>query len=97
LREFELLYGVMKMARRARQSGTDNVLVDLALPDAQKLTAKAVLAKRINDVIERRRLTQSMAGRLLGLPQPMISALRNYKLRGFSRERLMQAVISLHL
>jgi predicted XRE-type DNA-binding protein len=73
------------------------VLVDLAFPEAEELAAKAILAKKINDVIGSRRLTQSAVGKLLGLPQPVISALRNYKLRGISRERLMQALASLHL
>jgi predicted XRE-type DNA-binding protein len=86
---------VIKMVRRARQPGTDNVLADLAFPDAEELTAKAILAKKINDIIERRSLTQTTAAKLLGLPQPKISALRNYKLRGISLERLMQALVAL--
>jgi len=85
----------MKMARRARHSGTNNVLADLAFPEAEELTAKAILAKKINDIIESRKLTQFAAAELLGLPQPKISGLRNYKLRGISLERLMQALVSL--
>lgn len=83
------------MARTSRPHGTDNVLIDLGLPDAEELTAKVVLAKKINDILERRQLTQSAAAKLLGIPQPKISAIRNYKVRGISLERLMQALTAL--
>lgn len=35
------------------------------------------------------------AGRLLGMSQPKVSALRNYKLRGISLERLLEALADL--
>jgi predicted XRE-type DNA-binding protein len=75
--------------------GTQNVLMDLGLADAEELTAKVILAKRINDILERRALTRSVAAALLGIPQPKISAIRHYKIRGISLERLMQALIAL--
>jgi predicted XRE-type DNA-binding protein len=75
--------------------GTRNVLVDLGFPDAEELTAKAILAKKINDILHDRGLTQTGAARLLGMPQPKVSALRNYQLRGISLERLMQALTAL--
>lgn len=83
------------MARAARHRGTDNVLVDLRFLDAEELTAKVILAKKINDILESQGLTQSAAADLLGIPQPKISALRNYKIRGISLERLMQALTAL--
>ena len=67
----------------------------LFYPDAEELTAKTILAKKLNDVIDNRQLTQSDAAELLGMPQPKVSAIRNYKLRGISLERLMQALVSL--
>lgn len=75
--------------------GTGNVLVDLGLPDAEELTAKVLLAKKINDIIDSRALTQAAAAKLLGIPQPKISAIRNYKIRGISLERLMHALTAL--
>ena len=80
---------------KARNRGTGNVLADLGFPDAEELAAKAILAKKINDIVERRKLTQRKAANLLGMPQPKVSAVRNYKLRGISLERLMQALIAL--
>jgi predicted XRE-type DNA-binding protein len=75
--------------------GTDNVLADLGFPDAEELTAKTILAKKLNDVIDGRHLTQSDAAELTGMPQPKVSAIRNYKLRGISLERLMRALTAL--
>ena len=57
--------------------------------------AKAILAKRINDSLESRALTRSTAAALLGIPQPKISVIRHYKVRGISLERLMQALTAL--
>ncbi len=51
--------------------------------------AKLRLAYALNQVLEEQQLTQSAAAQLLGLAQPKVSALRHYKLAGFSVERLM--------
>lgn len=83
------------MTGKAKSYGADNVLADLGFPDAEELSAKAILAKKINDIIESRRLTQFDAADLLNMPQPKVSAIRNYKLRGISLERLMQALTAL--
>ena len=40
-------------------------------------------------MLEQQELTQTAAAQLLGLTQPKVSALRHYKLAGFSVERLM--------
>ena len=83
------------MTPRTMDYGTDNVLADLGFLDAEELTAKTILAKKINDIVESRGLTQLDAAELLGMPQPKVSAIRNYKLRGISLERLMRALTAL--
>lgn len=83
------------MVRKTKDRVTDNVLADLGFSDAEELTAKTMLAKKVNDIVLSRRLTQFEAAKLLGMPQPKISAIRNYKLRGISLERLMQALTAL--
>lgn len=82
-------------ARKARDPGTDNVLADLGFPDAEELAAKAILAKKINEILESRRIDQSEAARLLGISQPRLAALRSYKLRGISLQRLLQSLTAL--
>jgi predicted XRE-type DNA-binding protein len=81
------------VVRKSR--GTENVLADLGFPDAEELSAKTILAKKINDILLRRGLTQAEAAAVCGMPQPKISAIRNYKLRGISLERLMQVLTAL--
>ena len=83
------------MTRKVKDRGTNNVLADLGFPDAEELTAKTILAKKINDILDDRGLTQLKAAKLLGMPQPKVSAVRTYKLRGISLERLMQALTAL--
>jgi len=46
----------------------------------------------LNALLDAQRLIQAKASKILGMPQPKISAIRNYKLRGVSLERLMQAL-----
>jgi len=69
--------------------GTGNVFADLGYADAEERQTKLRLAYAINGVIQRRRLTQAAAADKLGINQPKVSALANYKLGGFSVERLM--------
>lgn len=66
-----------------------NVFADLGLRDANEKQTRVRLAVAINQIIEVRRLSQSAAARLLDINQPKISALVNYRLEGFSVERLM--------
>jgi len=71
-----------------RSSG--NVFADLALPDAEEKRTKVRLAVTINGIMKRQRLSQWAAATLLQVNQPKISALANYRLDGFSVERLMR-------
>ena len=88
------------MAKRRVESatitrGSTNVFEDLGYPDAAERQAKLRLAYALNQVVERRGLTQTATATLLGLSQPKVSALRNYKLAGFSVERLMNLLTAL--
>ena len=69
--------------------GTGNVFADLELPDASDRMTRTKLAMAVNEIIKARRLKQGDAGRLLGIPQPKVSALVNYRLDGFSLEKLI--------
>jgi predicted XRE-type DNA-binding protein len=76
--------------RRERVTrGTRNVFADLGFPDAAERQAKLRLAHTLNQVLDGRKLSQADAAKVLGVTQPKVSALRHYKLAGFSLERLM--------
>ena len=69
--------------------GTGNVFADLGFADAEERQTKLGLAHAINSIIGQRHLKQAAAAEVLGVNQPKVSALMNYKLDGFSVERLM--------
>jgi predicted XRE-type DNA-binding protein len=75
--------------------GSTNVFADLGFPDAAEHQAKLKLAMAINEIIAKRKLTQTQAANLLEINQPKISALANYKIEGFSVERLMNFLTAL--
>jgi predicted XRE-type DNA-binding protein len=72
-----------------------NVFADLGLADAEELGTKVRLAASLNAILERRKLTQAEAAQVLGVNQPKVSALKGYKLEGFSVERLMRFATAL--
>jgi predicted XRE-type DNA-binding protein len=76
-----------------RSSG--NVFADMGLPDAAELDTKARLGAALNVIVKRKRLTQAEVATALSINQPKVSALLNYKLEGFSVERLMHFLVAL--
>lgn len=76
--------------------GTGNVFADLGYADAEERQTKTRLALEINTLIKARKLRQADAGEILGVPQPKVSALANYRLDGFSVERLMGFLTALN-
>ncbi len=75
--------------------GAGSVFADLGYADADERRTKLHLAYEINGVIARRRMTQAAAGVVLSVNQPKVSALANYKLEGFSIERLLAFLTAL--
>lgn len=76
-----------------RSSG--NVFADLKLSNAEEKQTKVRLAAAINHILEAQQLSQVQAARRLNINQPKISALTNYRLDGFSVERLMNFLTAL--
>jgi len=70
--------------------GSGNVFTDLRLTDAGEKQTKVRLAVAINHILHRQAISQVSAARRLKVNQPKISALANYRLEGFSVERLMR-------
>jgi predicted XRE-type DNA-binding protein len=65
------------------------VFTDLGLPGAGEKQTRVRLAVTINQILQKRRLSQVAAAELLDINQLKISALANYRLEGFSVERLL--------
>ena len=68
--------------------GSGNVFQDLGFDNPEEELAKAKLSSTIYDIIKDRKLTEKKAGRILGISQSEVSALKDGLLIGFSIERL---------
>jgi predicted XRE-type DNA-binding protein len=82
-----------KPARVEKSSG--NVFADLGLPHPEQELLKAKLTLQIYRLIRRRGLTQTEAGKILGIKQPHVSALMRNRSGAFSVERLMEFLTAL--
>ena len=69
--------------------GSGNVFRDLGRPDAEERQLKVQMAMRVNALIADARMTQAQTASCLGIPQPHVSDLINYKLNRFSVDRLI--------
>lgn len=74
------------------ETGSGNVFVDLGLADPNERQLRVQLALRLNDLLQAEGLTQAAAAKRLGLAQPHVSELKNYKLGRFSSERLLHCI-----
>ena len=84
-----------KKNKPAVMAGSGNVFADLGLRKPEERQTKVRLAVEINRIIAAGRISQAAASELLEINQPKISALANYKLNGFSVERLMNFLTAL--
>ena len=71
------------------------MFADLGFANGAERQAKLRLAFALNQIVETRNLSQADAAKVLGVTQPKVSALRHYKLSGFSVERLMNLLTAL--
>jgi predicted XRE-type DNA-binding protein len=85
--------GTMKSIAITR--GTTNVFADLGFPDTAERQTKTRLAFAINELLKSRRLKQREAAELLGIPQPKVSTIKNYRLDNISVERLLEFLTAL--
>jgi predicted XRE-type DNA-binding protein len=82
-----------KRIRMEKSSG--NVFADLGLPHPEQELLKAKLTLQIYRLIKRRGITQTEAGKVLGIKQPHVSALMRNRAGAFSVERLMDFLTAL--
>lgn len=69
--------------------GSGNVYKDLGFSDSEERLAKAKIAMRIESIIEKKKLTQVQAAKVLEITKLEISALMNGQLNEFSMENLI--------
>lgn len=71
------------------QDASDNIFADLDRPDAQEHYLKAQLVFQIEQIMKRRKLTQTAASKLMGIKQPDVSNMLRGRFRGYSIERIL--------
>lgn len=69
---------------------TVSVFEQAGLADAPERDRKTHLAMILNEELDQLGITQVQASLVLGIPQPRVSMLRNYRLDHFSVDRLLQ-------
>jgi predicted XRE-type DNA-binding protein len=74
----------MKLVR-----GSGNVFRDFGRPNADLEQARAILAAKIIDVLDGRKLTARAAGKLTGVAHTDLSRIRNAKLERFTLDRMI--------
>ena len=77
------------MSRVKVEKGSDNIFADLGLPDAETHFLKAQIVSEIYRLTNERKLTQTEAGKLMGISQPEVSRMFKGNFREYSIERLM--------
>ncbi len=77
------------------EESSGNVFRDLGFPDPERELLKARLTLQIYRLIKRRGLTQTEAGKILGIKQPHVSGLMRGQSGAFSAERLMDFLTAL--
>lgn len=80
---------------RAVTVGSANVFADLGIPNPEQELLKAELTLQIHRLIEQRNLTQTQAGKILGISQPQVSALARNRSGNFSLGRLLDFLTAL--
>lgn len=76
--------------------GSTNVFADLGYADSAERQIKTRLALAVNELLKTSKMKQREIATVLAIPQPKVSALKNYRLDQFSVERLMEFLTALN-
>jgi predicted XRE-type DNA-binding protein len=92
MRGFEM---AKKTTTIAHEESSGNIFTDLGLPHPEQELLKARLTLQIYRTIKARRVTQTQAGKIIGIRQPQVSLLMRNRSGNFSVERLMDFLTAL--
>ena len=77
------------------EASSGNVFEDLGLPDAKERYTKTLLSIMIAQIIEKRKLSQAEAARILSTTQAKISTVCTGRLKDVSLEKLLEFLTKL--
>src|SRR6266550_3925035 len=84
---------IMKRSKAERtpiEHGSGNVFADIGVANPEDALGKSRLAQRVCALIDQASLTQTEAGKLLGVDQARVSNLYRGRLKDFSMTRLFE-------
>lgn len=81
------------MSKIEKSSG--NVYADLGVPGAEEMLVKAQLSMKIAEIIRLRKMTQTQAAEVLGMPQPKLSNMLRGQFRGISEAKMLECLTRL--
>jgi predicted XRE-type DNA-binding protein len=73
-------------------TSSDNVFIDLGVPDAEKLKIKTGLVIEIRAAMHRLKLTQQEAAKRMGVTQPKVSDMMHGNFANLSERKLMDCL-----
>ena len=75
--------------------GSGNVYADLQIKNPEEMLRKAQLVASLQDIIEKRGLSQRDAAKCMGISQPKLSLLLRGKFQGVSETKIMDCLAKL--
>jgi len=78
-------------------SSTGNIYEDLGYVNATEMHIKATLSAKISEVIKSRRLTQTQAAIIFGMPRIMVSGILRGQFRDVSTTKMLNCLCRLAL
>jgi predicted XRE-type DNA-binding protein len=80
---------------RKIEKGSGNVYADLGMADSDEMFVKAQLSAKIAEIIKLRKMTQTQAAEVLGMPQPKLSNMLRGQFRGISEAKMLECLTRL--
>ncbi|MEI2804375.1 MAG: helix-turn-helix transcriptional regulator [Albidovulum sp.] len=77
------------------ERGGANVYADLGFPDAEEMLVKAQLTFKIGEIVKARRWSRQKAAEVVGIPQPVLSAMLRGHFRGIGEMKLLDCLARL--
>jgi predicted XRE-type DNA-binding protein len=87
--------GMSKKEQIEVVEGSGNVYADLGFRDAEAMKVKAGLVMKIDAILKQRRLTQTRAAEITGIPQRRLSAILRGHFHNVSERKLLECLTGL--
>ena len=77
------------------QKGQQNIYAEIGVKDPEIMLMKGHLSLEIGEIIRQRKLSQTKAAEIMGIPQPKLSELLRGRFRAISEAKMMECLTRL--